>query len=142
MRQHTESALKAVIAGDGAYKEALDRLHPNRGEKGRILSTVFLCKAALSIRLTKEPPFPEIPEDLDRRIRGPHPITLNWGSAFGDRFTASEADTLWERFGPLDALLRTGEEQFVPGFQSGPMIYHFNDMPSNYATSDFIASWS
>lgn len=143
MRQHTESALKAVIAGDGrAYKEALDRLNPKRGEKGRILSTVFLCKAALSIRLSKEPPFPDIPEDLDRRIRGPHPITLNWGSAFGDRFTASEADTLWERFEPLDALLRTGEEQFVPGFQSGPMIYHFNDMPSNYATSDFIAGWS
>lgn len=142
MRQHTESALRAVIAGNGrAYTEALDGLHPKRGEKGRILSTVFLCKTALSIRLSKEPPFPEIPEDLDRRIRGAHPITLNWGSEFGDRFTASEAEALWERFAPLDTLLRTAEEQFVPGFQSDPMIYHFNDMPSNYATSDFIASW-
>ena len=142
MRQHTESALRAVIAGNGrAYTEALDGLHRQRGEKGRILSTVFLCKTALSIRLYKEPPFPEIPEDLDRRIRGAHPITLNWGSEFGDRFTASEAEALWERFAPLDTLLRTAEEQFVPGFQSDPMSYHFNDMPSNYATSDFIASW-
>lgn len=143
MRQHTESALKAVIAGNGrAYGKALDRLHPKRGEKGRILSTVYLCKAALSIRLSKEPPYPDIPEDLDRRVRGSHPITLNWGPEFGGRFTAFEAETLWKRFEPLDALLRTDEERFVPGFQSGPMVYHFNDMPANYATSDFIASWN
>ena len=52
-----------------------------------------------------------------------------------------EAESLWERFKPLDALLRSEAEQFVPGFQSGPMIYHFNDMPTDYTTSDFIAGW-
>ena len=142
MKQHTESALRAVIEGErGAYIEALDRLHPGRSEKGKILSTVFLCKAALSIRLEKHPPFPEMPEDLARRVQGTHPITLNWGPEFADRFTALEAESLWQRFKLLDALLQSEGEQFVPGFQSGPMQYHFNDMPRDYATSDFIASW-
>jgi hypothetical protein len=142
MKQHTESALRAAIDANGpTYLEALDRLHPGRGEKGRILTTVFLSKAALSIRLGKQPPFPEVPEDLARRVRGTHPITLNWGPDFADRFTASEAESLWERFKPLDKLLRSEAEQFVPGFQSGPMIYHFNDMPTDYTTSDFIAGW-
>jgi ectoine hydroxylase-related dioxygenase (phytanoyl-CoA dioxygenase family) len=142
MKGCTESALGAVIAGAGTdYIASLDKLHPGRAEKGRMLSTVFLCKAALSIRLAKDPPFPDVPEDLARRVRGEHPITLNWGPDFAARFTDSEAETLWQRFESLDALLRTEEEHFVPGFQSGPMAYHFNEMPENYTTADFIAGW-
>ena len=142
MERHTESALRAVIEGEGAaYIEAIDRLHPDRGEKGRMLSTVFMCKAALSIRLGKHPPFPEVPEDLARRLKSTHPITLNWGPDFADRFTASEAESLWQRFKPLDTLLQSEEERFIPGFQSGPMRYHFNDMPGDYTVSDFIAGW-
>lgn len=141
MKRHTESALKAVIESDGsAYLEAVDRLHPQRGDKGRILSTVFLCKAALSIRLAKHPPYPEVPEDLKKRVKGTHPITLNWGPDFADSFTESEAELLWTRFEPLDKLLKS-EEQFIPGYQSGPMIYHFDDMPGAYTSSDFVASW-
>jgi hypothetical protein len=142
MKAHTESALKAVSAGDGTtYLASLEKLHPGRGEKGRMLTTVFLCKAALAIRLAKRPPYPDVPEDLARRVRGEHPITLNWGPEFADRFTESQANTLWERFAPLDKLLRSEEELFVPGYQSGPMIYHFDEMPRDYGTADFIRSW-
>ena len=142
MKAHSEEALRAVIECNGeAYNEALTRLHPDRGEKGKLLSTVFLCKAALAIRLAKHAPYPDVPEDLSRRLRGPHPITLNWGSDFAARFTANEAGTLWRRFEPLDKLLQTDAEHFVPGFQSGPMRYHFNEMPGEYSTSDFIAGW-
>jgi ectoine hydroxylase-related dioxygenase (phytanoyl-CoA dioxygenase family) len=144
MQGHTEDALRAVIRGDGAaYKEALNRLHPDRGEKGELLSTVFLCKAVLAIRLAKHPPYPDVPEDLSRRLRGGgHPITLNWGSDFTERFNAPDAETLWRRFEPLDKLLQSQAEHFVPGFQSGPMRYHFNEMPGDYSTSDFIAGWA
>ena len=142
MKAQTESALKAVIAGDGtAYLASLEKLHPGRGEKGRMLTTVFLCKAALAIRLSKQAPFPDVPEDLARRVRGEHPITLNWGAEFADRFTESQADTLWARFEPLDRLLRSEEEMFIPGYQSGPMHYHFDEMPRDYETADFIGSW-
>ena len=143
MKAHSEEALRAVIECNGeAYNEALTRLHPDRGEKGKLLSTVFLCKAALAIRLAKHAPYPDVPEDLSRRLRGPHPITLNWGSDFAARFTANEAETLWRRFEPLDKLLQTEAEHFVPGFQSGPMRYHFNEMPGEYSISDFIAGWA
>ena len=143
MKSHTEEALRAVVECDGeGYNEALNRLHPVRGEKGKMLSTVFLCKAALAIRLAKNAPYPDVPEDLSRRLRGgAHPITLNWGPAFAERFDESEAETLWKRFEPLDRLLRSDAEHFVPGFQSGPMKYHFNEMPEDYTTADFIAGW-
>ena len=143
MKQHTESALRAVLSGDSAsYLSTLDRLHPERAEKGRILSTVFLCKAALAIRLRKDPPLQNIAEDLQRRVLGTHPITLNWGPKFADRFTSDEAYTLWDRFSPLEALLQSDEEHFVPGFQSIPMKHYFNEMPADYSTADFIASWT
>ncbi|MDE2701377.1 MAG: hypothetical protein OXI23_21085, partial [Gemmatimonadota bacterium] len=143
MKQHTEDALRAVLSGDGtAYLSALDNLHPWRAEKGRILSTVFLCKAALAIRLRKDPPLQDIAEDLQRRLLGKHPITLNWGSKFAERFTPEEAHLLWDRFSPLEARLQSDEEHFVPGFQSIPMKHYFNEMPSDYSTADFIASWT
>ena len=143
MEQHTEDALRAVLSGDGAaYLSALDSLHPERAEKGRILSTVFLCKAALAIRLRKDPPLQDIAEDLRRRLLGTHPITLNWGSKFADRFTSDEARVLWDRFSPLEALLQSDEEHFVPGFQSIPMKHYFNEMPADYSTEDFITSWT
>ena len=143
MEQHTEDALRAVLSGDGtAYLSTLDNLHPQRAEKGRILSTVFLCKAALAIRLRKDPPLQDIAEDLQRRLLGTHPITLNWGSKFADRFTSDEARVLWDRFSPLEVLLQSDEEHFVPGFQSIPMKHYFNEMPEDYSTEDFIASWT
>ena len=143
MKQNTEDALRAVLSGDGnAYLNALDRLHPERAEKGRILSTVFLCKAALAIRLRKDPPLQDIAEDLQRRLLGKHPITLNWGSKFAERFTSDEARLLWDRFSPLEARLQSDEEHFVPGFQSIPMKHYFNEMPADYRTADFIASWT
>ena len=143
MEQHTEDALRAVLAKDStAYLSALDSLHPWRAEKGRILSTVFLCKAALAIRLHKDPPLQNIAEDLQRRLLGTHPITLNWGSKFAERFTSDEARLLWEHFSPLETLLQSDEEHFVPGFQSIPMKHYFNEMPADYSTTDFIASWT
>ncbi len=143
MKQHTESALRAVLSGDGAaYLSTLDSLHPARAEKGRMLSTVFLCKAALAIRLRKDPPLQGIAEELQRRVMGTHPITLNWGPKFADRFTPDEAQMLWDRFSPLEALLQSDEEHFVPGFQATPMKHYFNEMPTGYTTADFIASWT
>lgn len=142
-QRHTETALRAVIAKNGpAYIAALDQLHPGRGEKGRMLSTVFISKLVQVIRVAKHPEVQDIPQDLRNRLGSSHPITLNWGPEFADRFTTAEADTLWTRFKHLDSLLRTEKEMFIPGYQSGPMIYHFDEMPANYSVADFIAGWS
>ncbi|MYF97981.1 phytanoyl-CoA dioxygenase family protein [Candidatus Poribacteria bacterium] len=143
MQKWTENALRSVIEKDAsAYHAAFENLHPGRGDKGKMLSTVFLCKAACFVALTHGCELEDIPDDLRNRGNGFHSITLNWGPPFAEeRFTREEAATLWERFKPLDALLKTDEEQFLPGFQSGPMRYYFNEMPSNYGVADFITSW-
>ena len=142
MQNSTENALRAALDKEAAaYESALDELHPGRGEKGRLLSTVFLCKAACFVALAHGCELPEIPEELQNRGKGFHPITLNWGPPFAERFTRAEAARLWQRFKPLDALLKTDEEQYFPGFQSGPMHYYFNEMPAAYGIRDFIETW-
>ena len=142
MQDWTESALRAAIRKDAtAYHTALENLHPGSGEKGKLLSTVFLSKAACFVTLAYNPELADIPEDLRNRGKGFHGITLNWGPPFAERFTPAEAATLWERFKPLDALLKSDEEQYLPGFQSGPMQYYFNEMPTNFGVASFIKTW-
>lgn len=143
MQKFTENALRAAIEKNAsAYHDALDQLHPGGGEKGKLLSTVFLCKAACFVALTQDCDLEGMPDDLRNRGKGFHSITLNWGPPFAEeRFTRNEAEILWKRFNPLDELLKTDEEQFFPGFQSGPMQYYFNEMPPNYSVADFIKSW-
>lgn len=143
MKVWCEEALRAAIKKDAsAYHIALEKLHPDRGEKGKILSTVFLCKAACFVAFTHGCELEDIPDELKNRGKGPHAITLNWGPSFAeDRFTKEEASVLWERFKPLDALLKTEEELYLPGFQSGPMRYYFNEMPANFGIADFVETW-
>ena len=137
-----EDALRAAIEKDAAaYHTALENLHPDRGEKGKMLSTVFLCKAACFVALEHGYELPEIPDELRNRGKGFHAITLNWGPPFAERFTTEEAGTLWERFKPLDVLLKTDEDLYLPGFQSGPMHYYFEEMPDNFGVADFIKTW-
>jgi hypothetical protein len=68
-------------------------------------------------------------------------ITLNWGPEFSNRFSQVEADALWKRFETLDKRLQGDQECFVPGFQSGPMRYFFEEMPTDFGVEEFIASW-
>ena len=58
------------------------------------------------------------------------------------RFTADEVETIWKRFIPLDSRLQSDEEQFIPGFQSGPTKYNFYDMPANFDIEDLVNSWA
>ena len=106
-----------------------------------MLSTVFLCKAACFVAQAHGCDLSDLPDDLKNRGKGFHAITLNWGPPFAERFTKEEAAVLWERFKPLDALLKTDEELYLPGFQSGPMHYYFNEMPANFGVADFIKTW-
>ena len=142
MRVHTESALRAAIEKDGpAYHAAMEKFHPGRGEKGKMLTTVFLCKAACFIHLRKSHNAEGIPDALRRSGAGSHPTTLNWGPEFAGRFSKEEAVALWDRFKTLNAKLQADDEHFSPGFQSGPMRYYFNEMPADFGVEEFIASW-
>ncbi len=138
----TESTLRAIIDKDaGAYRSGLESLQPGAGPSGKTVLTIYLSKAATHIRTLKDPSF-DVPESARRRAMGPHPITLNWGPEFADRFTVEESQTLWSRFDGLDAMLQDDAEMFEPAFQSGPMYYYFNELPDGVDTESFIASWA
>ena len=102
-------------------------------EKGKLLQTVFLTKAALFIRLCKRPELRStVPERVAAASAAHHPITLNFGPRFAERFTPDEAELLWRRFAPMEARLNGDEEGFMPGFQAERMRHSFVDMPRRF----------
>ena len=136
-----EGALRAVINSNGpAYMAALDRLHPNRGEKGRLLSTIFLSKSAKRIHHLKSPHFDRMPEQERMWATQIHPMTLQWGKPLAARFTEQEADILWTRFKFVDDLLQAGEDQWTPGFQGEETRYYFDQVPAELNVDAFVAT--
>lgn len=142
-RDRTEAALRAALAGDAAaYDRALAALRPGAGEKGKLLLTVFLTKAALFIRLRKRPELRStVPERIAASADAHHPITLNWGPQFAERFTAPEADLLWQRFAPMERRLTGDRDGFMPGFQAERMRHSFVEMPAGFGVAELTAAW-
>jgi len=139
----TEAALRAILDRDaGAYYAALETLQPGAGPAGQLVLTIYLCKAVQLMRIATGAEMGEVAERLKDVAAGGHPITLNWGPAFADRFTATELEELWQRCRYIDSRLLNTEEYFVPGYQSGPMQYFFEDITDPFQASDFVASWS
>ena len=138
----TEKALRAVMDRDGdAYDAALDALQPGIGPAGKLVLTIYLCKAVQLMRIATRSDMDDAPESLQRVAAGSHPISINWGPQFAERFSASELEQMWGRFEFVDTRLLHTEEHFVPGYQSGPMKYFFEDVADPFSASDFVASW-
>ncbi|NKB68471.1 MAG: hypothetical protein GKR89_15520 [Candidatus Latescibacteria bacterium] len=142
LQDSTEAALRAVLDRDQtAYTRAVQDLQPGAGPAGRLVLAIYLCKAAQHIHRLKRPDFNTLPQDEQSRATSTHSISLNWGPAFADRFTSAQAEALWQRFAQLDDHLQ-GEEHFMPGYQSGPMRYYFEELRDNFSETDFLAAWS
>ena len=78
---------------------------------------------------------------------GAHPYRSGYGGDWsqdrelGPRFSAEEKALLWRRFEPLDQRLQKIDEHFVPGFQSGPMPYFFEELPAALNLDAVVAGW-
>ena len=142
MITHTESALRAAIEKDAAaYHASLEKLHPGRGEKGKMLSTVYLSKIAKRVYDCKHPNFDNLPQETrDSAIRS-HPITLQWGLPLANRFSFEQARKLWNRFKSVDARIQSEVETAAPGYENRPSRYRFNEMPTDFSVQDFTAGW-
>lgn len=122
--QHVVALFKAIIAKNtDAFHTELAVIHP--GANGRIVCLMLLSKLAYKMAFEAE----DFGFDLMRYKQ------------IAQHFSAAELKSLWQRFTPLDAKLRTDTEQLVPGFQHGPMLYHFEEMPAAFDVEEFIASW-
>ena len=143
MQDITASVFHAAIDQDvSAFREGVEKLQPGSGEKGKLLLIVFLAKAACFLHILKHPEQDGVIPELRYWSTRGHPTTLNWGTAFANRFSRVESEELWKRFEPVDACLQAEEEHFAPGFQSGPMRYYFNEMPRNLDVETFLESWN
>ena len=143
LKDETERALRGVLDRDaGAYADALEALRPGAGAATKLQLTIWLCKAAMHIHNLKRPDYASLSPEFRRRAEYSHGISLNWGPAFAERFSKAEADKIWHRFGGLeDHLLAPDGEDFVPGYQSGPIPYSLERMQRGLTVDEFIASW-
>ena len=116
-----EKRTEAVFTG-------IERLHP--GEEGRIVSAILLSKLAYKLKSGGRHPYRE-------RFGGDY----TQQNELAPRFSKEELEILWARFEPLDEKLQGAGEQFVPGFQSGPMPYLFERMPADLDLDWFFDSW-
>ena len=144
------AALRAVIDKDGAAYHtalfddctALDKLHPGRGVKGVLKSTICFSKTARYIYNQRSRNAASLTEAERRGGSQIHPMTMQWGEPLGAHFSPQEADLLWQRFKPVDDAMRCEEEQFLPGFQGGPTRYRFEDVPDDLTVEGWMAGWA
>jgi hypothetical protein len=128
-RDLIEQTLRTVLAGDAAgFRARLAQMHP--GRSGRMVTVVILSKIVIELMKIKD-------AGRDAPFAG-----NGHNEDLAHRFTREELSELWDRFEPLDRRLRTEELQFEPMFQSGPMHYHFYEMPERFGLESFIKSWS
>ncbi len=123
-----ESTFRAIIDKNAyAFREGLAVIHP--GEPGRIVCLILLSKVAYKMRFASHPARAAFGGDISQDID------------LAPRFSPAERDILWGRFATLDETIQSHKEEYIPGFQSGPMRYLFEEMPTNFDVEDFIASW-
>ena len=118
-----ETIFRAVIAGDErAFHAGVSRLHPN--EEGRLTCVILLSRLARNVHdLSQER------EDDVRSNTGTQAATVDMQRQLASRFDASDHAKLWERFGKLDAALRSSERAHVRGFLGPPTDYLYERTP-------------
>ncbi len=137
-----ETTLRCVISGDTAgYRKGIEHLEPGIGSKGKNVFTIYLCHAAMFMKIHKNPKFCA-PDQAKLFAATSHPLTLNWGPDFSNRFSRKEVDDLWDRFQPLDTLIQSDQDLLPPGFQGDKTSYISDELPSGADMESFIATWA
>ncbi len=135
-------AFRAVIAKDvKAYLAALEKLHPGRGDKGVIKSTICLSKTAKHIYNHRCRDPETLTENEKKGVTQVHPMTLQWGMPLSERFTAEEARVVWERFKPVDDVMQQKKMSLLPGFQGQETLYYFEEVPAEMTLEHWFGSW-
>ena len=133
-REHNmiESMYRAMLDRDAAaFQAALIALHS--GEVGRMVCVTILSKVAQKLYQMTRPGYVQS-NGAD--------ASLHLYQDMIRRFSRNEIDSIWQRFGTLDAKLQTDAEQIFTGAQGSPTWYRGYEMPANFEVEDFIASWN
>ncbi len=142
LKDATESCLRAVHQDDqSAYRSGLEFLQPRIGPAGVLQLTIWLCKAAMHVYLLKSARVEDVSNEIFQKATVSHPISLNWGPGFAERFSVVESDAIWQKFRKLDQLLRTANgTDYVPGYQSGPIPYFIESIDDRFCFSELFST--
>ena len=123
-----ESAYRGMLDRDvSKFTASLKALHS--AEPWRMACLVLLCKIAKTI-VIGQPTGTSQPKD--------HYLYEN----VARRFTKTEIDEVWTRFGPLEERLRGEPEEAKPGDPRSVTNYRAYEMPGGYDIQDFVNSWA
>ena len=135
-----ETFYRAIIDKDrDRFLDTLAILHPNKATQ--MLPMVLLCRIADKVQKLKCPDIFNL--SFEERVSAvqEHRLSFQPYEAIAERFTKSEADVLWSRFGTLAARLKAdAERSIVSDLPAGRFAY--TDMPENFEVEDFIVSWN
>ena len=75
-----------------------------------------------------------------RSNTGTQAATVDMQRQLASRFDAMEHEKLWERFGKLDAALRSGERSHVRGFLGPPTNYLYEHLPPGWTAERAVSA--
>ena len=132
---------RAVIEKDlQGFLDGLAILHPV--EEQRMVCVMLLTKLAYKVHRLNHPDVSQLTDASSRADAIAWPLdSLYLLEKIARQFSVSESNKLWSRFVPMENRLKSDEDQYVPGFQTGPTKYFFNDMPAGYHLENFMAEW-
>ena len=128
-----QGIFRAVLDGDVAqFQTGLIRLHPE--SEGRLTCLILLSKIAQNVcRLSREREN-EVDAEKSSSLEG-----VGIQQQIASTYTTADAEKLWERFRPLDDMLRAGEPTHVTGFLGSPTDYRFVELPVSMTVDGVIS---
>ena len=95
----------------------------------------------MHVYLLKSARVEDVSNEIFQKATVSHPISLNWGPGFAERFSVVESDAIWQKFRKLDQLLRTANgTDYVPGYQSGPIPYFIESIDDRFCFSELFST--
>ena len=135
-----ESTFRAILAKDAdAFRDGLTALHP--GEAWRMVCVVYLSKLVEKTRTLKQSDVANLPFEERVEAISEHRLNFYLFEDFSRRFSAKEADLLWNRFRTLYDKLQEEIDRSIPNLESRQDRLLLTEMPADFDVNDFIDSW-
>ncbi len=124
-----EDMFRGVMAGDSnRFRRGLALLHP--AQAGRVACLILLTKVAAALQGAGS-------EGAHTRDSTVYEWQIRQLAA---KFTQDELDFLWERFAPVDNVLKTGGGGHVTGFLGPSTDYEFERVPAGMTAEGLCAA--
>ena len=121
------------------FLEGICTLHP--GEEGRIVCLVLLSKLADKVQTLKQPEVQKMSVEARASVMSEHRLNFYLFEAFAQRFTADEANLIWQRFATLYELIQKETSRAVLDLSSRIEHYRLTNMPIDFDLTNVIQSW-